>query len=106
MPMPTLRQLEYLVAVADVQNFGRAADACHVSQPSLSQQLRAFEARLSVAVIERRASGAQLTPIGREITERARRLIVEAQDIRDLARRAGETVVGTLRLGISPTVGP
>jgi LysR family hydrogen peroxide-inducible transcriptional activator len=104
--MPTLRQLEYLVAVADLQNFGRAADACHVSQPTLSQQLRALEDRLGVALIERRASGAELTPIGREITARARRLLIEAQDIRDLARRAGEHLVGTLRFGVTPTLGP
>lgn len=104
--MPTLRQLEYLVAVADLQNFGRAADACHVSQPTLSQQLRALEDRLGVALIERSASGAQLTPIGREITARARRLLIEAQDIRDLARRAGEQLVGTLRFGVTPTLGP
>lgn len=104
--MPTLRQLEYLVAVADFQNFGRAADACHVSQPTLSQQLRALEDRLGVALVERRASGAELTPIGREITARARRLSVEVQDIRDLARRAGECLVGTLRLGVTPTLGP
>ncbi len=104
--MPTLRQLEYLVAVADEANFGRAAALCHVSQPSLSQQLRSLESRLGVTLVERHASGAVLTPVGREITERARRLIVEAQDIRDLARRSGETVVGTLRLGVSPTLGP
>ena len=104
--MPTLRQLEYLVAVADLQNFGRAADACHVSQPTLSQLLRALEDRLGIALIERRASGAQLTPIGREITARARRLLIEAQDIRDLARRAGEQLVGTLRFGVTPTLGP
>jgi len=104
--MPTLRQLEYLVAVADLQNFGRAADECHVSQPTLSQQLRALEDRLGVALIERRASGAELTPIGREITARARRLVIAAQDIRDLARRAGEHLVGTLHFGVTPTLGP
>lgn len=104
--MPTLRQLEYLVAVADFQNFSRAADACHVSQPTLSQQLRALEERLGVALIERRASGAELTPIGRAITARARRLAVEVQDIRDLARRGGEGLVGTLRFGVTPTLGP
>jgi len=104
--MPTLRQLEYLVAVADLQHFGRAADACHVSQPTLSQQLRALEERLGVVLIERRASGAELTPIGREITARARRLAVEAQDIRDLARRADDGLVGTLRFGVTPTLGP
>jgi LysR family hydrogen peroxide-inducible transcriptional activator len=104
--MPTLRQLEYLVAVADLQHFGRAADACHVSQPTLSQQLRALEDRLGVILIERLASGAELTPIGREISARARRLAIEVQDIRDLARRAGERLVGTLRFGVTPTLGP
>jgi LysR family hydrogen peroxide-inducible transcriptional activator len=104
--MPTLRQLEYLVAIADLQNFRRAADACHISQPSLSQQVRALEDRLGVVLIERRASGAELTPIGREITARARRLIVEVEDIRKLAKRAGEGLVGTIRFGVSPTLGP
>lgn len=104
--MPTLRQLEYLVAVADLHNFRRAADACHVSQPTLSQQMRALEDRLGVALIERRTAGAELTPIGREITARARRLVIEVQDIRDLARRAGENLAGTLRFGVTPTLGP
>lgn len=104
--MPTLRQFEYLVALADVQNFGRAAAACNVSQPTLSQQLRALEERLGVTLIERDPSGAHLTPIGREITERARRLIVEVKDISALAQRSDKLVVGTLRLGITPTLGP
>ena len=104
--MPTLRQLEYLVAVADLQNFGRAADACGVSQPTLSQQIHALEERLGVALIERRVSGAELTPIGREITARARRLAIEVQDIRDLARRAADGLVGTIRFGVTPTLGP
>jgi LysR family hydrogen peroxide-inducible transcriptional activator len=104
--MPTLRQLEYLVALADVQHFGRAADACHVSQPTLSQQVRALEERLEVALIERRNPGVELTPVGREITARARRLIVEVQDIRDLARRSKDSVVGTIRYGVTPTLGP
>lgn len=104
--MPTLRQLEYLVAVADLHNFRRAADACHVSQPTLSQQMKALEDRLGVALIERRTSGAELTPIGREITARARRLVIEVQDIRDLALRAGENLAGTLRFGVTPTLGP
>lgn len=104
--MPTLRQLEYLVAIADLNNFGRAAQACNVSQPTLSQQLHALEERLGVILVERHSSGAQLTPIGREITARARRLVVEVRDIRDLARRAGERLVGTVRLGVTPTLGP
>ncbi len=104
--MPTLRQLEYLVAVADLKHFGRAAQASNVSQPTLSQQLRALEDRLGVVLVERRMSGAELTPIGREIAQRARRLLVEVRDIRDLARRAGERLAGTLRFGVTPTLGP
>lgn len=104
--MPTLRQLEYLIAIADLRNFGRAAQACNVSQPTLSQQLRSLEDRLGVVLIERNTSGAELTPVGREIVMRARRLLVEAEDIRDLARRAGDRLAGTLRFGVTPTLGP
>ncbi|GGJ38726.1 MULTISPECIES: hydrogen peroxide-inducible genes activator [Alphaproteobacteria] len=104
--MSTLRQLEYLVAIADLRNFGRAAQACNVSQPTLSQQLRSLEDSLGVILIERNTTGADLTPIGRDITARARRLLVEAQDIRDVARRAGDRLAGTLRLGVTPTLGP
>jgi LysR family hydrogen peroxide-inducible transcriptional activator len=104
--MPTLRQLEYLVAVADLRNFGRAAQACNVSQPTLSQQLRSLEDRLGVVLVERNTSGAELTPVGREIVMRARQLLVEAEDIRDLARRAGDRLAGTLRFGVTPTLGP
>jgi LysR family hydrogen peroxide-inducible transcriptional activator len=104
--MPSLRQLEYLVAIADCRHFGRAAQSVHVSQPTLSQQLRALEARLGVTLIERRLAGAELTPVGREIAERARRLLVGVKDIRDLAARAGEGAAGTLRFGVTPTLGP
>lgn len=104
--MPTLRQLEYLVAVADLRHFGRAAISCHVSQPTLSQQLRTLEERLGVELVERRLAGAELTPIGREIADRARRLLVEVKDIRDLARRAAEGAAGTIRFGVTPTLGP
>jgi len=104
--MPTLRQLGYLVAVADLKHFGRAAHASHVSQPTLSQQLRALEERLGVSLVERRLTGAELTPIGREIAERARRLLIEVKDIRDLAQRAGSGIAGTIRFGVTPTLGP
>ena len=104
--MPTLRQLEYLVAVADLKHFGRAAQTSHVSQPTLSQQLRALEERLGVSLVERRLTGAELTPIGREIADRSRRLLVEVKDIRDLARRAADGAAGTIRFGVTPTLGP
>jgi LysR family hydrogen peroxide-inducible transcriptional activator len=104
--MPSLRQLEYLTAIADTKHFGRAAQASNVSQPTLSQQLRALEERLGVVLVERRLSGAELTPIGREIAERARRVLVTVRDIRDLAKRSEEGIAGTVRLGVTPTLGP
>lgn len=104
--MPTLRQLEYLVAVADLKHFGRAAQASHISQPTLSQQLRTLEEKLGVSLVERRLSGAELTPVGREIAARARRMLVDVQDIRDLAKRAAAGMAGVLRFGVTPTLGP
>ena len=104
--MPTIRQFEYLVAVADLKHFGRAAQASHASQPTLSQQLRALEELLGVTLIERGLGGAELTPVGREIANRARRLLVGVNDIRELARRAAEGGVGTIRFGVTPTLGP
>lgn len=105
-PMPTLRQLGYLVAIADLRHFGRAAQASHVSQPTLSQQLRALEERLGVSLLDRRLRGAELTPVGREIADRARRLLLEVKDIRDLARRAADGAAGTIHVGVTPTLGP
>ncbi|RKF20644.1 hydrogen peroxide-inducible genes activator [Altericroceibacterium spongiae] len=104
--MPTLRQLEYLVAIADTQHFGRAAIAANVSQPTLSQQLRHLETRLGVTLIERSSNPIQLTPVGREITDRARRMIVQADDIRALAKRSVSGMAGSIRFGVTPTLGP
>ncbi|TCP96394.1 LysR family transcriptional regulator [Sphingomonas sp. PP-F2F-A104-K0414] len=104
--MPTFRQLEYLVAIADAQNFRRAAAAVHVSQPTLSQQLRVLEAELGIVLVERQLAGAHLTPIGRDIADRARKLLVERQDICDLASTARDRAIGTIRFGVTPTLGP
>jgi LysR family transcriptional regulator, hydrogen peroxide-inducible genes activator len=104
--MPSLRQLEYLVAIADLRNFRRAAQACNVSQPTLSQQLRALEDRLGVDLVERRLAGAELTPVGRDVAERARHVLIEVKDIRDLARRAAAGAAGIIHFGVTPTLGP
>jgi len=104
--MPTLRQLEYLVALSDLRHFGRAAQASNVSQPSLSQQLRALEQRLGTVLVERNQSAVELTPIGREIADRAREILVGVEDLRELARRAEEGIAGTIRFGVTPTLGP
>lgn len=104
--VPTLRQLEYLVAIDDAKHFGRASAAVNVSQPTLSQQLRSLEDRLGVVLVERTGNPVQLTPIGREVAARARKVLMQVQDIRGLARRSAQGVVGTIRLGVTPTLGP
>lgn len=102
----TLRQLQYVVAVADALSFRKAAERCHVSQPSLSAQLAQLEEVLGVPLFERDRRRVLLTAAGKDLVERARRLLVEADEFIEAARRAGDPLSGTLRLGIIPTVSP
>ena len=102
----TLRELRYLVALADHGHFGRAAEACHVSQPTLSTQLRKLEADLGVVVFERTNKALYVTPIGRKIVEQARRVLAEAEVIAALTREAAAPLVGSLTLGVIPTLAP
>src|SRR5215218_1649958 len=100
----TLRQLEYVVAVADALGFRRAAERCHVSQPALSAQVRQVEEVLGVQLFERDQRRVLLTPAGEQLVTRARRVLVEAQDLLALARGLAEPLSGPLRLGVIPTV--
>ena len=102
----TLRQLQYAVAVADARSFRRAAERCHVSQPSLSAQIAQLEGALGVRLFERDRRRVLLTPAGEELVERARRVLLEADDLLDAARRLGDPLAGTLRIGVIPTVSP
>lgn len=102
----TLRQLRYLVAVADTLHFGRAASACHVSQPSLSTQIQQLEDALGVGLVERTQRRVLLTPAGREVVARARRILGEVSDLAAFARGAGVPLSGELRLGVIPTLAP
>src|SRR4029453_15531971 len=104
MPM-NLRDLRYLVALADHKHFGRAAAASFVSQPTLSTQIRKLEEELGVALVERAPRKVMLTPIGREIAERARDVLNEVEQIRQIARRTKDPESGTVRLGIFPPPG-
>lgn len=104
--MPTLRQLEYFVAVAEQRHFGRAAQDCNISQPTLSHQIRALEDRLGATLIDRTTSKAELTPIGREVYERARKVLMGVRDIRALTARSAKQFSGIVRFGITPTLGP
>lgn len=100
------RDLRYLVAVADHQHFGRASAACYVSQPTLSTQIKKLEAYLEVQLVERTSKRVLVTPIGRMITERARQILNEVDDLVSVARAAGDPMSGDLRIGIIPTLGP
>jgi LysR family transcriptional regulator, hydrogen peroxide-inducible genes activator len=102
----TLRELHYLVALADKQNFGRAAELCHVGQPTLSMQLKKLEDYLEVILFERDNHHVSPTPIGEEVIERARIAIKAVEDIRELARQAHDPMDGVVRLGVIPTLGP
>lgn len=101
-----LRDLEYLVALADHRHFGRAAAASHVSQPTLSTQLKKLEGELGVSLIERGSRQVLLTAAGEQIVDRARRILAQVGDIRGLAEQAQDPRAGLLRLGLFPTLGP
>ena len=101
-----LRDLGYLVAVAEHGHFGRAAEACHVSQPTLSGQIRKLEAYLGVEIFERTKRSVGVTPVGREILDRARVAVREAEAIRALALARQDPLGGEIKLGVIPTVGP
>jgi len=99
-----LRDLEYVVAIADLGSFGRAAERCHVSQPTLSSQVKKLEGHLGVQLFERTSKRVMLTEIGAEIVTVARRVLTETERIEHLAEAAKDPFRGDLRLGAIPTV--
>ena len=102
--MPTLQQMRYLTAVADTLHFRRAAEAVNVTQPTLSAQLKELERRLGVQLVERSRAKVILTPIGQDIAARARRVLREVDEIRDLARRT-QPLASTVRTGVVLSLG-
>ncbi|MEX6634650.1 hydrogen peroxide-inducible genes activator [Hyphococcus lacteus] len=102
----TIKQLQYLLAIGELRHFRKAAERCGISQPSLSVQLSNLEESLGIKLVERSRSGVALTPIGREVADRARRVIDESRSIVDLAKDAKHGLSGTIRLGSKPTLGP
>jgi LysR family transcriptional regulator, hydrogen peroxide-inducible genes activator len=105
MPSLGLRALGYLVAVGETGHFGKAAERCFVSQPTLSAQIKKLEEQLGVQLVER-GSKARLTDIGERIAERARRVLDETREIEKLARNLQDPLAGELRIGLIPTVAP
>ncbi len=106
MKMITLRQLLYLSALARCGHFGRAAEACAVTQPALSMQIRDLERKLGVAVVERRPGDVMLTDVGREIARRGEDLLAASRDLVDFARHRSGLLTGRLTLGMIPSLAP
>jgi len=101
-----LRDLRYLVALADERHFGRAAERCFVSQPTLSAQIRKLEEYLGVPLVERQPRRVKLTEAGEKIVERARRALQEADAIVEVAKTDRDPLAGHLKVALIPTVGP
>ncbi|MFD0739940.1 LysR substrate-binding domain-containing protein [Lysobacter koreensis] len=101
-----LRDLKYLVALADHKHFGRAATASFVSQPTLSTQIKKLEDELGVSLVERAPRRVMLTPIGHDIAQRARKVIADVEQMAEIARRSQDPEAGTVRLGLFPTLAP
>ena len=106
MRQPTLKQMRYLCAVADHQHFGQAALASHVSQSTLSAGVLELEETLGVSLVERNNRKVILTPVGEEVVERARELLVGVEDMVSLCAGAGKPFHGKMRMGVIPTVAP
>ena len=99
-------KLELLLALAKERHFGRAAEACAVTQPALSMQIRELEKDLAVDLVERRPGEVILTPVGSEVARRAEHVLAAARDLTDFARHSGRVLTGSLRLGVIPTLAP
>lgn len=104
--LPTLKQLQYLVALRDHGHFGRAADACFVTQSTLSAGLRELETLIGVTLVERTRRVVRFTPLGERIAEKARRVLREADELGDMARAAGRPLSGEMRMSVIPTIAP
>ena len=102
----TLTELKYIVAVARERHFGRAADACHVSQPTLSVAIKKLEEELEVKLFERSANEISLTALGGEIVRQAQSVLEQAAGIKEIAKRGKDPLAGPLRLGVIYTIGP
>ena len=104
--LPTLKQLRYLVALSEEKHFGRAAEACFVTQSTLSAGIQELESLLGISIAERTKRSVMLTPIGEKLARRARGLLRETEDLVDMAAAVSGPLSGVLHLGVIPTIGP
>ena len=106
MSLPTLRQLHYLTAVAELKHFGRAADKCFVTQSTLSAGIQDLEHILGVALLERTNRKVLVTAIGEQLTKRAQHILSLSADMVDLARSESSPLTGRIRIGVIPSISP
>ena len=104
--VPTLKQLQYLVALRQHGHFGKAAEACFVTQSTLSAGLRELETLLGVTLVERTRRVVRFTPLGQKIADKAARVLRESEELADMARAEGQPLHGDLRMGVIPTIAP
>jgi len=104
--LPTLKQLQYLVALHEHGHFGRAADSCFVSQSTLSAGLRELESLLGVTLVERTRRVVRFTPLGNQVVAKAHRLLREAEELSELVQAHGAPLAGELRMSVIPTIAP
>ena len=104
--LPSVRHLRHLTALYDHGHFGRAAEACHVTQSTLSASIKEFESVLRVALVDHSKRGVVLTPVGVETVDRARKIVKEIEDLVSFTTASREPLSGTLRMGTIPTIGP
>ena len=104
--LPTIKQLQYLVALHEQQHFGRAAEASYVSQSTLSAGIRELESLLGVTLVERSRRVVRFTPLGNAVVDKAHRLLREAEELSELVQAAGKPLSGELRMSVIPTIAP
>ncbi|MBS7670372.1 hydrogen peroxide-inducible genes activator [Croceicoccus gelatinilyticus] len=104
--LPTLKQLQYLIALHEHGHFGRAAESCFVSQSTLSAGIRELESLLGVTLVERTRRVVRFTPLGEQVVAKAHRLLREAEELSDLVQSAGQPLCGELRMSVIPTIAP
>jgi LysR family hydrogen peroxide-inducible transcriptional activator len=104
--LPTIKQLQYLVALRRLGHFGKAAEACFVTQSTLSAGIRELETHLDLTLVERTRRVVRFTALGSRIADKAGRVLREAEELADLARAEGKPLTGELRMGVIPTIAP
>jgi LysR family hydrogen peroxide-inducible transcriptional activator len=104
--LPTLKQLQYLVALQTHGHFGRAAEACFVTQSTLSAGIKELETQIGVTLVERTRRVVRFSPLGLRVAEKARRILRETEELADMVRASGKPLAGELRLGVIPTIAP